>query len=158
MSRLARRLWSRSQPHHLRIVHPYCSWGGWSTLMSSLCTSDQGKGTNKLKFWLQKEMFPRYLKLAGKGPEFVLTRSRQELAIRRQIHVMEGAAQSSVRWSSADCTGDDRAVQGTARSRAWVKEGSTLEKAVWENVMTIAALVLCLWEETRRLPQKINIT
>lgn len=37
-------------------------------------------------------------------------------------------------------------------------KGNTLEKAVWENVMTIAALVLHLWEETRRLPQKINIT
>lgn len=40
----------------------------------------------------------------------------------------------------------------------WMKEDNTLEKAVWENVMVIAVLDLGLWEETRRLPHKINIT
>lgn len=51
--------------------------------MSSPCTSDAEKGKNKLKLRLQEEMLPRYLKLAGKGPEFLLTRSQQELARRR---------------------------------------------------------------------------
>lgn len=76
--------------------------------------SNQGKGINKLKLSLQKEMFLRYLKLAGKGPEFLLTSSQQELGRRQQIHVMEGATSASVRSSSADCTGDYRAVQDTA--------------------------------------------
>lgn len=66
---------------------------------------------------MQKEMFLRYLKLGGKGLEFLLTSSQQELARRQEIHIMEGATSASVKPSSANFTGDYRAVQGTARSR-----------------------------------------
>lgn len=89
----AQRLWSGCQAHHLYTVHPYCSWGGWITLRSFPCTSDQGKGIKKLKLWLQKELLLRYLKLAGKRPEFLLTSSQQELTRRWQVHGVGGAVQ-----------------------------------------------------------------
>lgn len=57
-------------------------------------TSGQGKGINRLKLWLQKEVLLRYLEqLDAKGHEFLLSSSQQELGRRQQIHVVEGAIQ-----------------------------------------------------------------